>query len=1081
MRRVELLFRFLFACLLLLVTAVSLHAQTATGEIVGRITDIKGAVIIGAKITATDIATQRVRTTTSNAEGNFQFPLLPPGNYEVAAEFKGMSKSLVKLELLVGAHQTVNLTLKPGATETIVEVTGAAPPVDTTSSEIKANVDPKQMAELPLNGRTFASLAILAPGVRPVGSFDPTKSRIGTVSINGSAGRNFNMTVDGGDNKDNIVGGFVQNFTTEGIQEFVIDTHKFGADTGKSSGGVLTLVTKGGSNELHGTGFFFFRNRNLNAMDYFTAQQDNPQKAPFDKDNYGGSIGGPIKKNKLFFFSSIEHTREMSSVAQNVSTLDALSDFVALRKVAPLSYPELQNLPIDLSPSIPVPFLDTQYQVRMDWTINEKNQAFFRYAQQNNHLANDQLTGWADVSNGGTTINDLNSFLASWTAMISPTKLNQFVFQYSHFFNGMYASPSGLNTTEVCFNNGTCIGQGENVPQTTTQNKLHFRDDFTWRLGNHSMKFGGQNIYTPSVGGTIAYDVTPWVYLNCDPAAILANRGLSYKGTPGGCGEAMSFDDDGVAYDIGLAGGNPSYMEHNINQISYYFQDDWQVTKRLTLNLGVRNDIDYGLVPTGQQLNNRAVKLLRAIGQDPGVPTTDTNNWAPRFGFAWDVTGKSKWVIRGGYGWYFDQPWLNMILQAYPQGNPDVYAVLYEASYDGIGIGPGLDAAKAAVGQWPIAHEPDLPYGSRGRFLDHSLQTPYNQQMTVGTQFDFGHNLSLNVDYLHLLGLHEFAQKEVNPETFPGDESTRILLGQIDPLYGCQQDDGSIVFPTEGATTCDGLHKLQRISEMTSDSRSRYDSLTFQFKGKVKNTLTFGASYVLARALGYGGSASGQSQEAQGIFPGLTGWQTALKGIIGPQDFAYAGQDERHRLVLNGILELKGGFLLSGIAQFSSGRPISIGAGRDLNGDGVNNDVYSNIITGDPTFDPKDWGDARYSSFMKSQIRGDPYYQTDIRVQKTFTFRDRYKLALLADMFNVFNHVNFGDSYVSGARSLSSDVPANVRGCYDSQGNAVSPPCTFATAQQLPRVPASLFGGGYGGAGTVGIPFQAQFGLRLSF
>lgn len=1058
-------------------TAVYATAQTATGEIVGKVIDIKGAVIIDAKVTATSVATGRVHSTTSNAEGSFQFSLLPPGNYEVAAEFKGMSKSFTKVELLVGVHQTVNLTMKPGTAETVVEVTGAAPPVDTTGSELKANIDPKQMSELPLNGRTFASLAILAPGVRPVGSYDPTKSRIGTVSINGSAGRNFNMTVDGGDNKDNIVGGFVQNFTTEGIQEFVIDTHKFGADTGKSSGGVLTLITKGGSNELHGGGFFFLRNRNLNAMDYFTAQQDNPTKAPFDKNNYGGSIGGPIKKNKLFFFASVEHTREMSSIAQNVKNLNTLADFVALRKVAPLSYPELQNLAVNLSPSIPVPFLDTQFQGRVDWNVNEKNQVFFRYGQQNNHLANDQLTGTADISNGGSTVNDLNSFLASWTTIVSPTKLNQFVFQYSHFYNGMFPTPVGNNVTEVCFLN-SCIGQGENFPQTTTQNKLHFRDDFTWRIKKHSLKFGGQNIYTPSVGGTIAYDVTPWVYLNCDPAQILSNLGLAFKGIPSGdCGEARSLDDPGVAYDIGLAGGNPSYMEHHINQISYYFQDDWQVTPRLTLNIGVRNDIDYGLVPTTQQLNNRAVKLLAAIGQNPGVPTTDTNNWAPRLGFAWDVTGKSKWVIRGGYGWYFDQPWLNMILQAYPQGNPDVYAVLYDATYnDGIGIGPGLDAAKNAVGMWPITHAPELPYGSRGRFLDHTLQTPYNQQMTIGTQIDLGHNVALSVDYLHLLALHEFAQKEVNPMTSAGDDDSRILLSKIDPLYGCQQDDGSIVFPTVGSSTCSGYHKLNRISEMTSDSRSRYDSLTFQVKGRVKNRVTFGASYVLARALAYGGSASNQSAETQGIFPGLNGWQTALKGIIGPQNFGYAGQDERHRVVLNGILELKGGFIVSGIGQFSSGRPLPIGAGRDLNGDGVNNEYYSNVVTGDPVFDPYKWGDARYANLMKAQARGDPYYQTDLRVQKTFTFHDRYKVALLADMFNIFNRVNFGDSFTLSSRNLGADVPATVKGCLSGQ-----PPCTYPTAQQLPRVPVSLFGGGLGGAGTVGIPFQAQFGLRISF
>jgi len=353
--------------------------------------------------------------------------------------------------------------------------------------------------------------------------------------------------------------------------------------------------------------------------------------------------------------------------------------------------------------------------------------------------------------------------------------------------------------------------------------------------------------------------------------------------------------------------------------------------------------------------------------------------------------------------------------------------------------------------------------------------------MTVGTQIDLGHNLSLGIDYLHLLALHEFAQKEVNPMTVAGDDDSHILGPLMDPIYGCQQDDGSIVFPTEGSQTCSGYHKLNRISEMTSDSRSRYDSLTFQLKGRVKNRITFGASYVLARALAYGGSAANQSAETQGIYPGLNGWQTALKGIIGPQNWGYAGQDERHRVVLNGIFELPWGVLISGIGQFSSGRPLPFTAGRDLNGDGVNNEYYSPTITGDPVYDPYKWGDARYSKLMNAQGRGDPYYQTDIRVQKTFTFHERYKLAFIADMFNIFNRTNYGDSFVLSSRNLGIPVPATEKTCRDAQGNVIAPPCTFAPVGQFPHKPTGLFGGGLGGAGTVGIPFQAQLGLRISF
>jgi len=432
---------------------------------------------------------------------------------------------------------------------------------------------------------------------------------------------------------------------------------------------------------------------------------------------------------------------------------------------------------------------------------------------------------------------------------------------------------------------------------------------------------------------------------------------------------------------------------------------------------------------------------------------------------------------------YFDQIFLNTLLQAIPQGNPDLFGVLSNTTYDrtgeyAIGVSDALDGVVNTVGMWPIEHMANLPYGGRGRYFNSNFQTPYSQQFTIGTQMELSPDTTLSVDYVHSLGLHEFAQIDTNPET-DGTNASRILFPLMDPIYGCQQDDGSIAYPGAGETTCSGLHRLHRLSQMTSDSRSRYDSLTFNLKKRFSKRYTFGASYVLARALTYGGQASDWGNSPQGLYPGLTGWQTQLKGIIGPQNFGYASADERHRVVLNGIVELPGGFTISGIAQLSSGRPYTMYSDGDNNGDGVWNDVYSNIMTLDPVYDPLGYGDSRYALLSKNQLRGDPYYQTDLRVQKTFSFGERFRMALVADMFNVFNRVNFGSNFQNYSDSFGVhqvDVPAVVPGCPGE-----SYPCTFPTASQLPRIPTSLFGGGLGGAGTIGIPFQAQFGLRLSF
>src|SRR4051812_3316924 len=307
---------FLVLVLVVALSGLSAFAQTATGQITGRVTDQQGAVISGANVTAKETTTGRTRTTTTNTEGDYAFPLLPPGSYEVTVESPNMSRGVANVQVLLNSKPDVNFGLKAASAGTTVEVTGEAPLVETTNSKLKTNVDTKQIEGLPIANRNFASLATLSPNVRPVASFDPTKLRTGNVSINGNTGRGMNLTVDGGENKDNVVGGFLHNYTTEGIQEFVVEAHRFGADTGKSAGGAVTIVTKGGTNSLHGSFFGFLRNKHIRARFFFpanpnggnapdTARRGTPtcppcfvgpanEKPPFQRLNWGGSLGGPI-------------------------------------------------------------------------------------------------------------------------------------------------------------------------------------------------------------------------------------------------------------------------------------------------------------------------------------------------------------------------------------------------------------------------------------------------------------------------------------------------------------------------------------------------------------------------------------------------------------------------------------------------------------------------------------------------------------------------------------------------------------------------------------------------------------------
>src|SRR5947209_10491102 len=302
---------FVFVTLL----AAPAAAQVTTGNITGRVADAQGNVVPNASVTARNKATGRSRTTTTNEVGEYTLADLPAGTYELSVEAKGFSKALLsEMELNVGATVTQNFDLKPGELSETVQVTSEAALVQTTTSELGRSITPTEVRELPLINRTFASLSIVAPEARPVGNFDPTKTRVGNIGFSGGDGRQLDVNVDGGDDKDNVVGSLLQNFAYESIQEFQVLQHRWTAESGRSVGAVVNVVSKSGTNELHGSGFFTYRNDKLRTRD-FLEKLNNQTKPQFNREEFGGSIGGPIRKDKLFFFGALEHFRERQSLA----------------------------------------------------------------------------------------------------------------------------------------------------------------------------------------------------------------------------------------------------------------------------------------------------------------------------------------------------------------------------------------------------------------------------------------------------------------------------------------------------------------------------------------------------------------------------------------------------------------------------------------------------------------------------------------------------------------------------------------------------------------------------------------------
>jgi len=306
---------------LLIASTIPVLAQVTSGQITGTIFDPQGAALPGAEITVTDANTALTRTTVSTASGGYSLPALPPGTYNLTVKAKGFTTLEQKsISLLVGQVLTVNQTLKPGAVSEVVEVTGEPPMVETSKTEIGGSVTPTEVTSLPILDRNFTELMTLIPGVRPAEAFDPTKTRVGNISVNGGDGRQLDISVDGGDNKDLVVGGLVQNFPVEAIQEFNVVTDQYNAEAGHSVGGVANVVIKSGTNTVHGSALGLTQLSTLNRTNYFEKQNCltatpaitdvSKCKSVFHRYDYAFSLGGPIIKDKFFAFGAFEQKRE---------------------------------------------------------------------------------------------------------------------------------------------------------------------------------------------------------------------------------------------------------------------------------------------------------------------------------------------------------------------------------------------------------------------------------------------------------------------------------------------------------------------------------------------------------------------------------------------------------------------------------------------------------------------------------------------------------------------------------------------------------------------------------------------------
>ena len=1041
----------LFASFLL---AAPVAAQVTTADITGRVLDQNGAAVAGATITARNTGTGLQRSAQSDQQGNYTIAELLPGTYEITAEAPNFSKAVVQArEVNVGSTVTLNFDLKPGQITEVVNVSSDNLQIETTRSDLGGVVTPVQVQNLPLLNRTFAALSVIMPEARPVGNFDPTKTRVGNVAFNGGDGRQVDVNVDGGDNKDNVVGSLLQNFSYESIQEFQVLQHRWTAEQGRAVGGVVNVITKSGSNEFHGSFFANFRDEKLRAFDFFEKQRlaANPafEKPSFSRQEIGGSIGGPINRDDLFFFFALERFRERQNV--------------------PVSQAAAVQIPLipgnEFVSEIPTPYNDTLLTSRVDHRLTDRQSMFYRFAYQKNNSPNDQVANPAttDLTGGNTDDNELYSLVANHTWTLDATKLNQFSFHFQDFSNAIL----GVTTNpQLQFPGPVTIGANTNVPQATTERKFQFRDDFSWQAGSHGMKFGVNYINT-ELGGFFFFGSKGYTIAWFDsPTTIANNTNGRYP---------QGFATPGAVQNISFADGEGTH-DQKIHQLAFYVQDDYKVTRNLTLNLGLRWDANIGNLP--DQTNNRTIQILQQLNHplaesitgDPERLSRTTPSWTefqPRFGFAWDPTGHGRTVIRGGYGIFYDQLFQNLTLFSLTQTNPVLYQTILSLTNSEVGVGQlstfrfGIDPLPTPPPGFSIEN---LAVGGFGRINDPDASEPYVQKFSLGIERQLSDRLTLSSDFVHTLGLHEPRVQVINPRIenicnplYPGSTPASPL---------CVRGVNSRVFDRAFVDAGFPANRIEQINMIGTTNRSLFDSWTTTLKWRTRKYL-FSGSYVLASSRSWGGQPVA-SYSGNGI-------ATTPENQFKPEEFGPTRLDERHRVVLSGVFDLPYGFQLAPIAQFASSRPFSANTGLDIDGDGLatNDRLCAGVdpaavfaVRGDSAairaLNPRGCTQADVNGLRSGfwvdpegviRRRGGRFLNVDLRAAKTFRFGENMRVQTYIDLYNVFNVENI---------SLASRLAQ-----------------TAATAPGVFLQPVSLYGPGFGP--PVGRPLTAQLGARFTF
>jgi hypothetical protein len=867
---------------------------------------------------------------------------------------------------------------------------------------------------------------------------------------------NNELSVDGADNSDDWIGGFLQNFSPDGIQEFAVRTSNEDADTGWTTAGSVVITTKHGANDWHGDAAFYERAAQLNARFPIENPAEtctdgtcvhNP-KQPFSRQNYVGTLGGPMARNKAWFFTSFEHVHEDASIAYSPAStqqFDALSTIASLGLIAGVPS-------IGVPATVPIPFRDYIGSVRFDWVESRKSQWFLR-TSEDTYLTHNALVEQGTLPSTGLTAH--NNY---WNAVIgnayafSPTWLGNLVLAASllHLTQTRnsdlgFALAFPFSSTALTISGFETFGDNQFAtpitlfPDLRNQDKYQVRYDLSHVAGGHTPRFGIDFIHEPVLSGAFASTAEQIIKYPSNPNCYVNPPGADCGGIP----SALPFyyvaptsqcnPEPSVASGITCAftpAGDGSFSQ-NVQRLGLYAEDSWRVSRHLVVNYGLRYQTTFGLFEGSgrSQVENSAYITLQAL-QIPIVPNVPHNyrkQVAPRLGIAYSPGGSEKTVFRAGFGMFYDDLAQNGWATAF-QGVNNTNAAT------------GTCALSGGAGTYALTGTGCLQGGaaSTGNLIGSDYKTPYAIHFTGGAQHAFNENWLVSADYTHEQGNHGY-------RAFPYTSGTNLftpLIPTTDPYYVIDQ---SSVVPN--------------VNAFQSDNRSSYNALMLHLQGNMRR-FSLIANYQLSKAQTWGCLLG----ELFDYVDGVCTLQNGQLDAFGPGDYGPSGEDVRHRFVLAGTVHGPVGFELSGISQVESARPITI----------TNADNTGRI-----------WVNGVYTSL--DEFRGTPYLQTDLRVTRPFKIGDRWQINPFAEFFNIFNRNNPGANYAVNVTQLP--VPASEMQPNQSGITNVTRICAVVDCSQTSpilslkqlEIPEGALGDFFGPGTTVGIPFAAQLGVRVIF